>query len=100
MREHTFAFDPFVGTGSILVCCAVLGAYCFGTDIDIRVLRGRSMVENIFSNFDQYDLQRPEIVRSDNSLYHRHYRAECPIYDVIICDPPYGIRAGVLVTNP
>ena len=98
VKQGTFCFDPFVGTGSILVTCALKGAYCFGTDIDIRVLKGRSDEENIFSNFDQYSLPRPELVRSDNSLYDRHYRTSNAIYDVICCDPPYGVRAGTYFT--
>ena len=33
--------DPFAGTGSIMIAAATFGAkYNFGTDIDIRVLRG------------------------------------------------------------
>ena len=32
-------FDPFVGTGSILVAAAHLGAVTLGADIDIRSLR-------------------------------------------------------------
>ena len=91
-------FDPFVGTGSILLSCAVQGAYCVGTDIDIRVLRGRNREENVLSNFRQFGLPRPELIRSDNGIYHRHFRADddndCCLYDAILCDPPYGIRAG------
>ncbi len=32
-------FDPFAGTGSILVAAAHFGAITLGADIDIRVLR-------------------------------------------------------------
>ena len=39
-HRGSFVFDPFVGTGSILLTVAFLGAFCFGTDIDLRVLRG------------------------------------------------------------
>jgi len=94
VHKGSFCFDPFVGTGSILLTCGLRGGYCFGTDIDLRVLRGRSQNENVFCNFEQYKLERPELVRSDNALYDRHYRCHKPIYDAIICDPPYGIRAG------
>mmetsp|Transcript_36727 Transcript_36727/g.54877 ORF Transcript_36727/g.54877 Transcript_36727/m.54877 type:complete len:598 (-) Transcript_36727:93-1886(-) len=94
VKNTSFCFDPFVGTGSILLTCALRGAYCLGTDIDIRVLRGRSSDENIYSNFRQYDLPRPDLVRSDNAIYSRHYRGHKPLYDAIVTDPPYGIRAG------
>jgi tRNA (guanine10-N2)-methyltransferase len=70
------------------------GAYVVGTDIDIRVLRGKSSEENIMANFQQFGLPRPELIRSDNAIYHRHFRTNQPIYDAIVCDPPYGIRAG------
>lgn len=90
----SFVFDPFVGTGSILLTAALRGAFCFGTDIDLRVLRGRNQDENISSNFKQYDLPPPELVRSDNAIYHRHFRSHLPLFDAIVTDPPYGIRAG------
>lgn len=32
-------YDPFVGTGSILVAAAHLGAHTIGADIDMRVIR-------------------------------------------------------------
>jgi tRNA (guanine10-N2)-methyltransferase len=84
-----------VGTGSILLTCALKGGFCYGSDIDIRVIRGRNDDENILANFRQYNLPRPEIVRSDNSLHDRHFRRKIPLkFDAIVCDPPYGIRAG------
>jgi len=94
VQKGSFCMDPFVGTGSILLTCALRGAFCFGSDIDIRVLRGRSENENVLSNFRQYGQIRPELVRTDNALYPRHFRAHTPMYDAIVCDPPYGIRAG------
>ena len=94
VKKGSFAFDPFVGTGSILLTSSLRGAYAFGTDIDLRVLRGRSETENIYSNFSQYGLPPPELVRSDNAIYHRHFRKHLPLFDSIVTDPPYGIRAG------
>ncbi|KAL3924429.1 MAG: hypothetical protein SGILL_001051 [Bacillariaceae sp.] len=117
--------DPFVGTGSILLSSALRGAYCVGSDIDIRVLRGKTADATIWSNFKHYNLPRPEIVRSDNALYIRHFRHHhhasgvrndsnnnksdkskqeqsnyaTPLYDAIITDPPYGIRAGARKTG-
>ena len=94
VQKGSIVIDPFVGTGSILLSCALRGAYCVGTDIDIRVLRGKGANQTVFSNFQQYGLPRPELIRSDNALYHRHYRTDHPLYDAIVTDPPYGIRAG------
>eukprot|EP00804_Cyclotella_cryptica_P023360 CCRYP_000506-RA/>CCRYP_000506-RA protein AED:0.31 eAED:0.31 QI:0/0.33/0.5/1/0.66/0.5/4/0/840 len=93
VTEGSFAFDPFVGTGSILLTTALRGAYAFGTDIDLRVLRGRSKTENIESNFKQYGLPPPELVRCDNSMQH------LPMFNAIVTDPPYGIRAGAKKTG-
>lgn len=39
VRKGNLVFDPFAGTGSILIAAAHLGAYTLGSDIDIRVLR-------------------------------------------------------------
>jgi len=96
VQRGSFCFDPFVGTGSLLLTCAMKGAgMCLGTDIDIRVLRGKNADESIYKNFEQYGLVRPELIRSDNSIFHRHYYPSMQsIFDAIVTDPPYGIRAG------
>ncbi|VEU44432.1 unnamed protein product [Pseudo-nitzschia multistriata] len=114
VTSSTIVYDPFVGTGSILLSCAMRGAYCIGSDIDIRVLRGKGGDRTIWKNFDYYGLPRPEILRTDNALYHRHFRHHTPgdsvededesvvaptLYDAILCDPPYGIRAGARQTG-
>ncbi|PWA40741.1 DNA methylase, N-6 adenine-specific, conserved site-containing protein [Artemisia annua] len=57
-------------TWSILVAAAHFGAMAMGADIDIRVVRDGSGPDcNVWSNFKQMS-------------------------DAIICDPPYGVRAG------
>lgn len=99
VKKSSFVLDPFVGTGSILLSCALRGSYCIGTDIDIRVLRGLGKEENVISNFLQFGLPLPELVRSDNSIYHRHFRTDHCLYDAIVTDPPYGIRAGARKTG-
>ena len=42
VRKGDVVFDPFVGTGSILVACAHFGAYVMGSDIDRKILHGWS----------------------------------------------------------
>lgn len=77
--------DPFVGTGSILVSSSYYGGNCYGIDIDMRILRGKLNKDNkpvtIYSNFDQYGLKYPELIRADfsrnelfwNELYINYY---------------------------
>ncbi|GBG26092.1 tRNA guanine10-N2-methyltransferase-like [Hondaea fermentalgiana] len=89
--------DPFVGTGSLLVPCTVFGAVCQGGDIDFMLLQGRRGVTDATVNdtFDQYKLPRPDLLRLDFSPRGRSLREpNGGIYDAIVCDPPYGIRAG------
>lgn len=88
-------YDPFVGTGSILVAAAHFGAMTMGADIDIRAVRdGRGPDCNVWSNFKQYGLPLPvALLRADNNL--PPWRSGLKeIFDAIICDPPYGVRAG------
>lgn len=40
MSNNDIVIDLFCGTGGLLIPCAVLGAMCFGSDIDSRVLHG------------------------------------------------------------
>lgn len=78
VRRGALVLDPYVGTGSILVAAAARGAVTIGSDIDVRVLRmgaarraaaagsGGHDVPDVWSNFDQYGLQRPAgLVRMD-----------------------------------
>ncbi|KAJ7968142.1 tRNA (Guanine(10)-N2)-methyltransferase like [Quillaja saponaria] len=88
-------YDPFVGTGSVLVAAAHFGAMTMGADIDIRVVRdGRGPDCNVWSNFKQYGLPMPiGLLRADNNL--PPWRSGLKeVFDAIICDPPYGVRAG------
>ena len=56
---------PPLGTASILVAAGHLGAHCYGVEIDPRVLRGREEGKNVYSNFKQYNLAKPEFLRGD-----------------------------------
>jgi tRNA G10 N-methylase Trm11 len=64
----------------------------------MRVISGKAVgrancsrydVYNIFTNFDHYNLPHPCI--SCQSIHSPSFTR--PIFDAIICDPPYGIRA-------
>lgn len=95
VKPGKLVYDPFVGTGSILVAAAHFGAMTMGADIDIRVVRdGRGPDTNVWSNFKQYGLQIPMgLLRADNNLPPWRPGLK-EVFDAIICDPPYGVRAG------
>ena len=132
VKNGSIIFDPFCGTGSLLISAAHYGAITYGSDIDIRVLKGynknyknitKQMKQknkkekekqkeekkenkenekvrkrnNIFSNFGAYSLPYPELIRSDLSscIWHNSNNNNSGyLFDCIICDPPYGLRAG------
>jgi tRNA (guanine10-N2)-methyltransferase len=99
-----FVLDPFCGTGGLLISATACGEVPqMGTDIDVRVLEGEcvayiknkvseDMTKDIFENFTHYKLPIPEVFASDNS--NHCWRTNRPIFDVILTDPPYGVRAG------
>ena len=112
IKEGQMVVDPFVGTGSLLIPPSIYKAICFGCDLDVRVLRGYSVgytrksdedkkpekrKGDIFSNFDDYNLERPQIIRQD--INKSGFRKQNYLFDAIICDPPYGWRAGVRKTG-
>lgn len=102
VQEGDFVFDPFVGTGSLLVAAAKFGGYVIGTDIDYMMLHGktkpsrisqkiREKDESVESNFVQYqcESQYLDVIITDFSL--PMWRSDLK-FDCIITDPPYGIR--------
>ncbi|KAI8847417.1 S-adenosyl-L-methionine-dependent methyltransferase [Chytridium lagenaria] len=91
-KEGSFVLDPFVGTGSLLVSAAHFGAFVMGSDIDGRQIRGKGD-GNITSNMEQYQLQKKSLGYIVTDLAHNPWR-KVPMWDAIICDPPYGVRAG------
>ena len=95
VTRRSIVLDPFVGTGSLLVAAAHFGARCFGADIDWKLLSGRTRKgpQTLFDNFKQYGFNPPDILCAD--LKHAPWsRRRAGWIDAIICDPPYGVRAG------
>ena len=115
MTSESVVYDPFFGTGSIMVACSHFRPLiAYGSDIDIRVLQGYGVGKlrrelkkklaseneeeaeklaksmNAFTNFDDYDLKRPQLCRMD---FLNLPMKPTPLFDAIVCDPPYGIRA-------
>ena len=96
INSKSIVFDPFVGTGSVLIACAAFGSTLnFGTDIQYAIVGGsRAMSGNRLTiAFDQYELPHPELFRMDSSPEGDSFVRK-PFFDAIVCDPPYGIREG------
>ena len=50
---------------------------------------------SIYANFRQYGLSKPELIRCDlSNLCWHSFEAMQLSFDAILCDPPYGLRAG------
>ncbi|KAM3873189.1 tRNA (guanine(10)-N(2))-methyltransferase TRMT11 [Diretmus argenteus] len=109
VKENDIVFDPFVGTGNLLVACSHFGAYVCGTDIDYNTIHGkgrssrknqkwRGPDENIRANLRQYGTEKSylDVMVSDAS---KPVWKECALFDAIITDPPYGIRESTRRTG-
>ncbi|XP_049585963.1 tRNA (guanine(10)-N2)-methyltransferase homolog isoform X1 [Syngnathus scovelli] len=109
VKEHDLVFDPFVGTGSLLVACSHFGAYVCGSDIDYNTIHGkgrssrkdqkwRGPDENIRANLRQYGSEKlyVDVMVSDAS---KPVWRENALFDAIITDPPYGIRESTRRTG-
>ena len=96
VRPGCLVLEPFVGTGSIAVAIEKQGGLSIGTDIDFRVLVLGKVGRTIASNYAQYGLGTPELIRGDNSLPALRRSS---IFDAIVTDPPYGVRAGARKTG-
>ncbi|KAJ3352846.1 hypothetical protein GGF32_003541 [Allomyces javanicus] len=103
VRPGTLVYDPFVGTGSFLVTMAHFGAVTMGSDIDGRQIRGTGKGNarrgakpgsaSVWSNVEQYGLQNRVVDCMVYDMAHHPLRAG-ELFDAIITDPPYGVRAG------
>ncbi|GIY41560.1 hypothetical protein CDAR_172771 [Caerostris darwini] len=102
IQSGDIVLDPFVGTGGLLVAAAHFGGYVLGTDIDYLMLHGKAKPsrlnqkkrepdECVLSNMKQYgyESQYLDVVVSDAALPLWRHQS---FFDVIITDPPYGIR--------
>ncbi|XP_058422328.1 tRNA (guanine(10)-N2)-methyltransferase homolog isoform X8 [Diceros bicornis minor] len=109
VKENDIVFDPFVGTGGLLIASAHFGAYVCGTDIDYNTVHGlgkasrknqkwRGPDENIRANLRQYGLEKYylDVLVSDAS---KPSWRKGTYFDAIITDPPYGIRESTRRTG-
>ncbi|CAN6674860.1 tRNA (guanine(10)-N2)-methyltransferase [Trichomonascus vanleenenianus] len=90
-----FMYDPFAGTGSFLVAAGHCGALTVGSDIDVRMIKGKKDA-TIPANFKQYGFQNRFLDVMTMDFTHNAFRSSLK-FDAIVCDPPYGVREGLRV---
>lgn len=102
IRHGDLVYDPFVGSGGLLVSAAHKGAFVLGADIDWMLLHGKSKPtrhtdkkrrdeEGVRANLKQYDLENQYIDVMVSDISRQPLREDFQV-DSIITDPPYGIR--------
>ncbi|PWN34696.1 tRNA guanosine-2'-O-methyltransferase [Meira miltonrushii] len=89
-------YDPFAGTGSLLLAAAAYGAHVLASDIDARMMRGKNSAKGslgILRSAKQYGTEHLFI---DSLCFDvtQHPLRKGGLFDAIVADPPYGIRAG------
>ncbi len=86
IRAGDRVVDPFLGTGSLLLEAALLGAETTGVDMDAAMVRGA------LRNFAQFG-QSPAGLRQADA---EAAAAEFPesTFDALVTDPPYGRASG------
>lgn len=93
VKPGSFIYDPFVGTGSFLCTAASFGALPLGSDIDGRQMRGANGL-SMQSNIAQYGVADRVVDGLVFDLRQHPWRHGVPLFDAILTDPPYGVRAG------
>ncbi|KAG0139522.1 hypothetical protein CROQUDRAFT_446930 [Cronartium quercuum f. sp. fusiforme G11] len=91
VRTSSYVTDPFTGTGSMLYAAAWFGAFVFGSDIDGRPIRGKE--RSIRDSAAQYGVSEKMLDFAIFDMMQHPWRTES-LFDAILCDPPYGVRAG------
>ena len=123
-------YDPFLGTGSLIIPPAYHGSYGMGSDIDLKALHGWGKLlrnlgfkgqfinllkippgkstkateieyqenQNISGNMESYSLSN-RYLGCYSSDFSSGLLRNTPLFDVILTDPPYGIREASLKVN-
>lgn len=109
------AFDPFAGTGGVLLAAAAVGALTMGADIDVRTLRDGKPAPppppgecggaagaagaaagrvTVWTNFGDAGLAAPlALLHADASALPLRPGLVGWCH-AVVTDPPYGVRAG------
>lgn len=78
IKPNDIVYDPFVGTGSLLVAAAKFGGYVLGSDIDYMMLHAKTRPSRITQKIREKD----ESIRANL----RQYNCEHLYIDVLVSD--------------
>uniref|UniRef100_A0A0K0FAG8 tRNA (guanine(10)-N2)-methyltransferase homolog (inferred by orthology to a human protein) n=1 Tax=Strongyloides venezuelensis TaxID=75913 RepID=A0A0K0FAG8_STRVS len=106
-KKGSLAIDPFVGTGGLILPLAEFGCYVTGTEINYQIARciGKSsrVGEGMLTEKNTHRANFEKYGTLDKFLYHCHADASHHslwrlqkngegVFDIIVADPPYGLR--------
>lgn len=96
VKDGDILFDPFVGSGSLLVAAARFGGYVFGSDIDYLMLHAKTRPSRI----KQKEREADESIKANMRQYNLEHR----YLDVLINDfssPSWkdGIQFDAIITD-
>jgi len=80
-------YDPFCGTGSLLIEAALIGIKSVGSDISQKMVRGSSL------NLKAFGIQDINIFRADSRKHCLNNRF------CLVTDPPYGRASSIYGKN-
>lgn len=95
-------WDPFCGSGSILIAAAALGANVIGSDIDLLSMTEahfKNTKTTVLDNFEQYNISDKIIGFMKYDILKDYIDFSRFNIDSIITDPPYGIREKIETQN-
>ena len=84
--------DPFVGTGSLLIEAALLGARTVGVDASATMIRGA------LDNFAHLGLSPETLRQADAAEAAKEFPPDA--FDALLTDPPYGRASGTRGEEP
>ncbi|KAF4567631.1 hypothetical protein EYR40_006632 [Pleurotus pulmonarius] len=94
-RPGSLVYDPFMGTGSMAYPTSHFGSFVVGSDIDGRQMRGKGNqpTSGVLRAATQYGTAHRVVDLLTFDVTRNPWRCG-GLFDAIVTDPPYGVRAG------
>ncbi|KAF9501953.1 tRNA guanosine-2'-O-methyltransferase [Pleurotus eryngii] len=92
-RPGSLVYDPFMGTGSMAYPTSHFGSFVVGSDIDGRQMRGKGKQAGVLRAAAQYGTAHRIVDLLTFDVTRNPWRCG-GLFDAIVTDPPYGVRAG------